>query len=172
MPVENIEQVNEAKLLGLIINSKFHFNSHIQFILRQCSQRLYLIKLLRKQGLPAKQLNIVFRAIILSRIQYAISAWGGFIHAEWKHKIDAFLTRANRSGLCTDLNFDSLLFAADQTLFKSIHYNDHCLHSILPQVKLSQYSLRDRGHELTLPEYRTLLYKKKSFMLRYLFETV
>jgi hypothetical protein len=169
MPVENIEQVNEAKVLGLIINSKFNFNSHIQL---QCSQRLYLIKLLRKQGLPAKQLNIVFRAIILSIIQYTISAWGGFIHAEWKHKIDAFLTRANSSGLCTDLNFDSLLFAADQTLFKSIHYNDHCLHSILHQVKPSQYRLRDRGHKLTLPEYRTLFYKKKSFTFCYLFETV
>jgi hypothetical protein len=51
MPVGNIDQVNETKLLGLVINNKFHFNSLIQFILRQCSQRLYLIKLLRKQGL-------------------------------------------------------------------------------------------------------------------------
>jgi hypothetical protein len=115
--LENIEQLKEAKLLGLIINNKFRFNSHIQLILRQCSQRLCLIKLLRKQGLPAKQLNIVFRAIIISRIQFAISVWGGFIHDKWKHKMDAFLTRANRSGLCTDLKFYSLLFAADQTFF-------------------------------------------------------
>jgi hypothetical protein len=31
------------------------------------------------QGLPHRQLCIVFQAIIVSRIQYAISAWGGFL---------------------------------------------------------------------------------------------
>jgi hypothetical protein len=50
-------------------------------------------------------------------------------------KKDAFLTRANRSGLFTDINFESLRFVADQTVFKSNHCNDHCLQSILPQNK-------------------------------------
>jgi hypothetical protein len=112
LPVDDIEQLLEAKVLGVILNGKFHFDSHLQFIIRQCSQRLYLMKLLRKQGLPPKQMGIVFQAIIISRIQYAISAWGGFVHSDWKRKIDALLLRAYRSGLCTDLTFDSLLFAA------------------------------------------------------------
>lgn len=42
-PVEDIEQVNEAKLLGVIINIKFHSDSHIQVILWQCSQCLYVL---------------------------------------------------------------------------------------------------------------------------------
>jgi hypothetical protein len=79
--------------MGFIINNKFHSNSHIQFILPQRSQRLHLIKLLQKQGLGQTTLCF-FRAIITCRIQYAISAWGGFIYAEWKHKIDALLTNA------------------------------------------------------------------------------
>jgi hypothetical protein len=44
------EQVNEIKLLGVVINCKLHFDSHVEFILRQFSQRMYLIKLLRKTG--------------------------------------------------------------------------------------------------------------------------
>ena len=32
---------------------------------------------LRDQGLSAKQLNIVFDAIILSRIMYGVCAWSG-----------------------------------------------------------------------------------------------
>jgi hypothetical protein len=171
LPVDDIEQLLEAKVLGVFINGKFHFDSHLQFLMRQCSQRLYLLKMLRKQGLAPKQLGIVFQALIISRIQYAISAWGGFVHSDWKRKIDAFLLRAHRSGLCTNLTFDTLLFAADQTLFTSICNNEHCLHHILPAIKSNQYDLRNRGHELKLPEYKTLLYKK-SFLPRHLFQTV
>jgi len=52
-------------------------------------KHLYLIKLLRQQGLPLKQLNIVFKAIItpISRIQYVVSAWGGFVTYDIKRKI-------------------------------------------------------------------------------------
>jgi Reverse transcriptase (RNA-dependent DNA polymerase) len=35
-PVDDIEQVREAKVVGVILNHKFHFDSHVQFILRQC----------------------------------------------------------------------------------------------------------------------------------------
>jgi hypothetical protein len=37
-----------------------------------------------------------------------------------------------------DSTFASLLFAADQTLFKSTGKPEHCLHSISPSVKTSQ----------------------------------
>jgi hypothetical protein len=82
---------------------------------------------------------------------------GGFEHFEWKRKTDDFWYRANRSRLCNDTNFYSLPFAVDQTLLQSVHYTGHCLKSILPHIKLTQYSLRNRGFELTLPQYRNLL---------------
>jgi hypothetical protein len=171
LPVDDIEQLTEARVLGVILNGNFCFDSHIQFVMRICSQRLHIIKLLRKQALPHEQLCIVFQAIIVSRIQYAISAWGGFVHADWKRKIDNFLWRAFQSGLCSDLTFDSLLFSADQVLFKAARGKEHCLHFIVPAIKSSQYDLRDRGHDLQLPDYQTLLHKK-SFLPRYLFQTV
>jgi hypothetical protein len=171
MRMFNIEQLTEARVLGVILNGNFCFDSHIQFVMRICSQRLHIIKLLRKQALPHEQLCIVFQAIIVSRIQYAISAWGGFVHADWKRKIDYFFWRAFQSGLCSDLTFDSLLFSADQVLFKAARGKEHCLHFIVPAIKLSQYDLRDRGHDLQLPDYQTLLHKK-SFLPRYLFQTV
>ena len=42
LPVYDIE----AKVLEVILNGKFHFDFHLQFIIRQYSQRLYLVKLL------------------------------------------------------------------------------------------------------------------------------
>jgi hypothetical protein len=79
--------------------------------------------------------------------------------------------RSLESGLCSDLTFDSLLFSADQVLFKAARGKEHCLHFIVPAIKSSQYDLRDRGHDLQLPDYQTLLHKK-SFLPRYLFQTV
>jgi hypothetical protein len=60
---------------------------------------------------------------------------GGFIKTDWKRKIDTFLLRSYRAGFCRDNVFDSLLFATDQTLFRSMSSSDHCLHSILPAIE-------------------------------------
>ena len=45
---------------------------------------------LHDQELSANQLNIVFDAIILSRITYGVCAWSGFLSVELVERIDAF----------------------------------------------------------------------------------
>ena len=77
-PPDDIEQLDCCKLLGVIFQSNFKMDSHIQFILSQCAQRLYLLKLLRHQGLPDAQLSGIANAVIISRLLYALPAWGGF----------------------------------------------------------------------------------------------
>ena len=58
-PLPHIEQVKVAKLLGLVLTERLHFDDHVSAALKVCSQRMYLLKLLRAQGLPVTQLNIV-----------------------------------------------------------------------------------------------------------------
>jgi hypothetical protein len=55
---------------------------------------------LRDQGLCHKQLSIVFDAVILSRIMYAVCAWSSFLSQEHKGRIDAFLRRMHNYGFC------------------------------------------------------------------------
>ena len=52
-----------------------------------CAQRMYLLKLLRHQGLPDAQLSVVAYAVI---ILYALPAWGGFLSIELVNRIDVF----------------------------------------------------------------------------------
>jgi len=66
-----------AKLLGEIFTCKLSFGDHVDFVLTVCSQRVYLLKLLRSLGLPIPQLHTVFVALILSRITCTLTAWGG-----------------------------------------------------------------------------------------------
>jgi len=47
-----------------------------------CSQRVYLLTVLREQGLSRGQLHTVFLALIASRLHYALPAWSGFLSRE------------------------------------------------------------------------------------------
>ena len=71
-------------------------DSHVQYILSQCAQRIYILKLLRSQGMPIVQLSTVAYYLIISRILYALPACGdGVISSEHNHKVNAFLNELN-----------------------------------------------------------------------------
>jgi hypothetical protein len=67
----------------------------MQFVIRQCIVSVIISQKVSigKQGLAPKQIGIVSQAIIiiLYRIQYAISAWGRFVHSDRKRIIDVLL---------------------------------------------------------------------------------
>jgi len=52
---------------------------HCIHIITVSSQRLHILKALRRQGLSLELLHCVFHAIIVNKIMYAISAWYGFL---------------------------------------------------------------------------------------------
>jgi hypothetical protein len=120
-PILNIEQVLEARLLGVVINGKFSFLSHVNYLLSICAQRQYLLKLLRQQGLPPDQLNIVYNAIIVSRITYVLPVWAGFLTADLTNRINAMFRKAFRWGFSKQCdNISKLIDQTDNKLFKSI----------------------------------------------------
>ena len=67
---------------GIYLSDTLQFETHLVNLLKICSQRTYLLKLLRDQGMPHTHLNIVFRAIILAKITYALPVWRGFLTDE------------------------------------------------------------------------------------------
>ena len=44
----DIEQVSGAKLLGVIFKNNFSFDEHVTAVLKCCSQRAYILKLLQR----------------------------------------------------------------------------------------------------------------------------
>jgi len=67
--IDNIEQLDCAKLLGVILQRNLKVDSHIQYILTQCAQRMYLLKLLKHQGMPIEKLSV---SSAISMLQYLI----------------------------------------------------------------------------------------------------
>jgi len=170
--LREIEKIKESKLLGVIFSDSFHFDSHVNYIMKICSQRSYLLRKLRDQGLTANQLNIVFDAIILSRITYGVCAWSGFLSNELIGRIDAFFRRMFKYGFCKRLvTFRELSGNYDSTMFKLMLNSHSCIHQLLPSVKNEIMQLRPRGHKFTLPNCNTYLHKA-SFVNRCIFNYV
>ena len=167
--IEEVEIVREAKLLGVILTDNFSFDMHVNSILATCSQRFYLLKLLRDGGMPADKLDVVFCALIVNRISYCLSAWGGFLNPEQIGRINALFLRARKYRLTDNVyDFVGLLQHLDYKLFKSMQSDVHCLNLILPPKKFDNPRLRSRGHNYCLPKCLFELYKK-SFLSRSLY---
>lgn len=124
---------------------------------------------MKHQGLCSQKLDIVFWALIVSKITYALPAWGGFLNCHLRNSINSFFKRAYRFQLVSKiLTIESLLEEADKNLFKSITQTPHCLSNLLPPPNIFLYSLRERGHLFTIPSVATE-WHKNSFINRALF---
>ena len=97
------------------------FETHIQHILTLCNQQLYLLKLLRNQGMCPKQICMVFHALIMSRLMYDLPAWGGFVSVKQTNRINALLKRCYRYGYIDKIYcMSDLLNSADLALFNKM----------------------------------------------------
>src|SRR5664279_5039213 len=157
-----------SAVLGVVFQCDFRMNKHVDFILSQCSQRFYLLKLLRNMGLGPGQLNIVAHSIIVSRIRYALPAWSGYLSVELTSRFNSLLKKLQRYGFIHNaICFEDLAYADSLALFTKIKSDCHCLHHLLPRIK-SYTNLRQRGHDFVLPTCNNTLCKN-SFVIRSLY---
>jgi hypothetical protein len=170
--LSGIERVTFAKILGIYVNDSLTFSNHVDQLLSVCSQRMFLLRRLRVRGLKQSHLQVVFTAIILSKILYVICAWGGYLSVVDQKRVDSVITKCKKYGFCSETRtFEDLLYDADRKLFGKILNKKHCLNSLLPAVRPIADLLRARGHPFILPQCRRDLYKK-SFIVRSLFNFV
>lgn len=144
---------DSAKLLGVTIDNRMRFDVHVSDIISSCAQSLFALRTLRAHGLQPPALQEVFRAVTLSKLLYASPAWWGFVQAEARGRMEAFLRRCQRFGyMSSGVSVDELCTRADRTLFKAVSNNpSHILHPLLPPRTNHNYNLRHRAHPFTLP---------------------
>ena len=156
-PLPGIERVTSVKILGVTITNSLSVAEHVHTTITSCAQTLYALRVLRSHGMDDTALQTVFRSVVISKLQYASSAWWGFSTAAERLRIDAFIRRCARCRFVPpDLpSFETLCRTADEQLFRNIATNtQHVLHRFLPLPSLASqnYNLRPRGHNLELPD--------------------
>jgi hypothetical protein len=167
-PLSDVERVDSVKLLGVYFSETLRFDEHLKYVLTICGQRLYLLKTLRGQGLSRANVNTVFKSLVISRLAYALPAWGGFLKQHQISKINAFLFKAFKFGYTMQqTTLSNILDDADAILFNSANNVRHCLHSLLPAEKNMQMVLR-KAHHFKLPLCHYKMFKN-SFINRSVF---
>ena len=86
--------------------------------------------------------------MIVSRVLYALPAWGGFLSSDLLNRIDSILRKAHKFGYtCTTevLKVTDMLQNADNKLFSLMFRSSHCLHTLLPDLKAIDIVLRNSG---------------------------
>jgi hypothetical protein len=114
----NTEQVMEARLIGVIISGNFSIVYRVNSLMSVCAQRLYLLKLMRQQGLPQNQLKVIYTAVIQSRMSCVLPACDGLLKANLANKINVFLRKCYRCGYTNQCDtISSFIEQADSKFF-------------------------------------------------------
>jgi hypothetical protein len=71
-----IEQVNEHRVLGILIDSELRWSSHINALCKQLARNLFLLSQL-KHFVSQEALELFYNAHCMSHINYASTIWSG-----------------------------------------------------------------------------------------------
>ena len=148
-----IQRVEYVKLLGVFITSNLSWSMQVDYVLRAVSQQFDLIKQIRSMSLNMVSMNQISNALVLSRIQYALPAYYGFLLQADKDRIDALMRKAKRWALTSlTMGIDVLAQSADSTLFSKAVQPGHCLHPLVPNKSDNRsYNLRSNHVLYNLP---------------------
>jgi len=89
--INGVASVDHVKSLGIVLQQGLSFDLHVTKLLKQCSQRIYLLRLLRSQGLSIDQMNTVFVSLIVTRLLYALPARVVLVSAGQAGRIDEWM---------------------------------------------------------------------------------
>jgi len=135
-PCPGIERVSSLRILGVIVNDRMTAVYQVTMLLSSCSSLLYaILRVLRAHGIPATSQHDIFRATVVSQIQYAAPAWSGMCSSADRGCLDSILRRSKRLGYSNnDLpSIVELFNSADDDFFNRIKINSsHVLQPYLP----------------------------------------
>ena len=122
-------------------------------LVSDCKSSLFALSVLKRHGIEPTQMDRLFNALIVSRLTYVAPSWSGFLKESGWASLQAVLDKGHKWGLSPNLRDIRKIFeAADSMLFTHIiQDNTHCLHCLLPPVKITGYDLRPRPHNRTIP---------------------
>jgi hypothetical protein len=64
------------KILGLTVDHKMTYKSHIETVARRAAGAVAMILRLKLEGYPRSSLRMIYQSLLVSHIRYCISIWG------------------------------------------------------------------------------------------------
>ena len=170
---KDLQIVDKVKILGVTISSNLKWDCHVSNIVRKASNKLYMLKLLKKFNLSVSDLITIYRGYVRPLLEYAVPVWNAAITDSHVNMLERVQKRALRIilgpeyicydhalGLCNLTNLQvrrkKLCFKFAMNMYESDVFSDWLPMKVADKV---QYSLRNANH-LTKIRCRTNRYKK------------
>ena len=170
-----LERVSSHKVLGVTISDTLRWNEHVCEIVSKASKRLYILRVLKRSGIPPEDLINIFYALVRSVLEYACVTWSTSLPIYLKDKIERVQKRALRI-LFPALSYRDAIMAANSTRV-NVRRDELCkkvwdgicvpgsrLHHLIPPKRADchAYELRNKNH-VSLFKCRTERFKKSFF---------
>ena len=147
-----IDQVSSVKLLGVYISSSLKWATHVDYIYKKASSRVYFIIVLRRSGVHGKELFKIYSSIIRPVLEYGCQIWHSSLTKEEEDTLESIQKRCFKviwpeltyTDAITELKTDTLFNRRETiclNLFKKMKSKDHKLNFILPEKNSYMYSL-------------------------------
>jgi len=141
-----VERVATYKLLGINIDDRLRWDSHVSTICSKAASRLYFLKQLKRSGLSIDDLTLFYQTVIRPVLEYACPAWHTCLNKGQSNQIETIQKRAlylihGRSDYdevckyldCLTLHERREMLA--KRFFQSILSDTNCLHKLLPEPR-------------------------------------
>ena len=157
------ELVSQAKLLGIILDSKLNWADHISYVCNRLSRVLYL--LCRLKSLVSKDyLKYAYFAFFYSILSYGIHIWGNGFNVSkiliLQKKALRIITSSSYDAHCKPLfQKTSILTVINQYIYKCLIITKVNLSNQALQQHLHNYSTRN-NHLIVTPNVRLAKSKK------------
>lgn len=84
----HLATVSNAKVLGVNIQSDVKWESHVKFIEKRANGKLYMLRLLKRYGLPCEDLLTVYVGYVRPVTEYAAPVWSGALTKHQQLRIE------------------------------------------------------------------------------------
>jgi hypothetical protein len=123
--------VSSFKVLGVTFNDHLKWNDNVNILdlVKKASKRLYILRLLRRSGVPSADLLPIFLALVRSVLEYACTVWHTSLPDYLSNKIEHVQKRALR------------------VLYPGLHYIDALQISQVPRLDTRRHDLGTKTFE-------------------------
>ena len=177
--------VESAKVLGVSLQNNLKWKSHVDNITKKAAKRLYILCVLKRNGLHDDNLKTIFMTLIRSVLQYGCPVWHSSLPAYLSNKIENIQRRAFRNiypfkSYSDGLSMSGCLSLAEnrqqlsQKLFKQIKSaSSDRLSYLIPETEFYKHGCQLQNSEnLDVFKCNTNRFKNSFFPTNLLFQLI
>ena len=91
-----LEKVSVHKVLGITLCDNLKWGQNTKEIVDKACKRLYLLRVLKRAGVPPDHLITIYCALVRSVLEYACQVWSSSVQSHLKQQLERVQKRALR----------------------------------------------------------------------------